>query len=103
MYLTTEGKQTIYSSEESYAQAFIRCMNEDLNDVKRSFIKIGFRLAEANEFKYYKELGYENIAELAEAEFGFKQSTTYEFMKVYELAHDKNCRMGIAEEYNKFS
>lgn len=103
MYLTAEGKKTLFSYEESYAQAFIRNMHEDLNDVKRSFIKIGFRLVEANENKYYKELGYENLVELAEAEFGFKSSTTYEFMKVYELAHDENYRMGIAAEYDKYS
>lgn len=96
MYLTA-------TAEETFAQAFIREVNNDLNDVKHSFIRIGFRLREANEFQYYKELGYQNITELAEAEFGFKKTTTYELMNVHELAHDPNYRWGIAEKYDKYS
>lgn len=96
MYLTA-------TAEETFAQAFIREVNNDLNDVKHSFIRIGFRLREANEFQYYKELGYQNITELAEAEFGFKKTTTYELMSVHELAHDPDCRWSIADTYDKYS
>lgn len=103
MYLTSEGKATIYSEEESFAQSFIRHVNEELHDVKRTFIKIGFRLKEADEFEYYKELGYQNITDLAEAEFGFKKTTTYELIKVYELAHDPDCRWHISKEFDKYS
>ena len=90
-------------ANETYAQAFIREVNNDLNDVKRSFIKIGFRLKEADENKYYKELGYQTIVELAEAEFGFKKTTTYDLMNVHTLAHDRKCRWHIDEYYDKFS
>lgn len=90
-------------AEESYAQAFIREVNNDLNDVKHSFIRIGFRLVEANKYKYFKELGYESIVELAEAEFGFQKTMTYGLMRVYELAHDKQAPMCIADRYDKFT
>ena len=103
LYLNAEGKGVIHSSDETFARAFIREVNNDLNDVKHSFFKIGFRLCEADEFEYYKELGYQNIAELAEAEFGFKSSTTYNLMRVYALAHDRENRMCIAENYDKYS
>lgn len=103
MYLTAEGKAVTQSSDESFARAFIREVNNDLNDVKHSFIKIGFRLTEANNYEYYKELGYENIIELAEAEFGFKKTTTYELMRVYELAYDRANCMYISKRFDKFT
>lgn len=96
-------KADLINKEETYAQSFIRYTKMELDDIKRSFIKIGFRLKEAVKYEYYKELGYPDIVELAEAEFGFKKSTTYELIKVYELAHDENCPMQIAKKYDKFS
>ncbi|MBQ4097729.1 MAG: hypothetical protein IJC72_00330 [Clostridia bacterium] len=66
----------------SCAESFIKYTKEDLNDIKISFFKIGFRLNEAEEFKYYEALGYADIFELAEAEFGFKKTTTKNLMAV---------------------
>ena len=72
----------IDDSSLSYAESFIKYTKEDLNDIKKSFFKIGFRLNEAEEFKYYETLGYSDIFELAEAEFGFKKTTTKNLMAV---------------------
>ncbi|MDE5722197.1 MAG: hypothetical protein K2I30_05615 [Clostridia bacterium] len=102
-YLTAEGKSTIYSSEESLAQAFIRYTNLELKDIRRSFIKIGFRLVEANKSKYYEELGYQSIEELAEKEFGFKSTVTYNLMQIWRFAHDKDCPMNIDERFDKYN
>ena len=54
------------------AKSFVEQLNLDLLDVKKSFFKIGFRLDEAQRLGYYKELGFENISDCAEALFGFK-------------------------------
>lgn len=91
-YLTADGKTTICAQDESLAQAFVRYTKEELQDVARSFFKIGFRLAEANKYRYYEELGYDNIIDLAEDIFGFKKSTAYGLMQVYHhcKSRDKN-------------
>lgn len=89
--------------EESYARAFIRYTNLELNDIKHTFIKIGFRLSEANENEYYKELGYENIAELAEKEFDFKQTVTYNLMQIWRFAHDADNPMYIDVRFDKYT
>lgn len=102
-YLTAEGKCTIYSEEESLAQAFIRYTNLELNDIKHKFIKIGFRLDEANRNKYYKELGYESITELAEKEFEFKSTVTYNLMQIWRFAHNKEMPMEIDKRFDKYS
>ena len=91
-YLTADGNTTIYAQDESLAQAFVRYTKEELQDVARSFFKIGFRLAEANKYRYYEELGYDNIIDLAEDVFGFKKSTAYGLMQVYHhcKSRDRN-------------
>ena len=66
------------------AQTFLKWTREDIKDVTKSFFKIGFRLYEARAYKYYEALGYADIETLAEEEFGFKRSTTYGLIQVYE-------------------
>ena len=66
-----------------FANGFLREVRLDLADIKRSFFSIGFRLNEANEMNYYSALGYQTIEELAESEFGFKRSTTYNLINVF--------------------
>ena len=81
-------------------EMFIYYTFEDLEDIKHKFIDIGFRLNEANNYKYYEKLGYESIIDLAEHLFGFKKSTTYSLINVYQRF---GSRMKIRPEYDKFS
>lgn len=85
------------------AEGFVQNVYNDLNDIKHSFFVIGFRLTEANDLKYYKALGYQNITELAEDKFGFKKTVTYELMQIYALAHNVQSPMRIADKYDKYS
>lgn len=85
------------------AEGFVQNVYNDLNDIKHSFFVIGFRLTEANNLKYYKALGYQNITELAEDKFGFKKTVTYELMQIYALAHNAQSPMRIADKYDKYS
>lgn len=85
------------------AEGFVQNVYNDLNDIKHSFFVIGFRLTEANDLKYYKALGYQNITELAEDKFGFKKTVTYELMQIYALAHNAQSPMRIADKYDKYS
>ena len=89
--------------KDSYAEQFVKLVRAELNDIKHTFFKIGFRLAEANREGYYYELGYENIVECAEDLFGFKKTTTYDLINVYNDFHDRLNPMHIKEEYDKYS
>ena len=93
----------LFDPNDSYAESFVKLVRADLDDIKHRFFKIGFRLAEANREGYYYELGYENIAECAEDLFGFKKTTTYDLINVYNEFHDRLAPMTIKESYDKFS
>ncbi len=89
--------------ELSFAEDFANKVLGELNDIKHTFFRIGFRLREANDFKYYKELGFESIADCAEALFGFKKTTTYDLMNIALMFKDDDFPMRINKYYDRFS
>ena len=54
-------KNEVNEMSLSFAKDFINYTNLEINDIARKYFKIGFRLNEANEFEYYKMLGYKDI------------------------------------------
>ena len=92
-----------FISSASYEEDFVNLVRLELDDVKHSFFKIGFRLKEANDNKYYLKLGYENIADCAEALFGFKKSTTYELIDISFWFRNRETPMFIDKKYDKYS
>ena len=103
-YLTKskEEKQTL----ELFAKSFIKETNYDLQNIAKHFFIIGFRLNEAVKMDYVTALGYQNIEDLAENEFGFKRSTTYGLMQVYNHVCKLNGFRGtmeMREEYNGYT
>lgn len=82
------------------AESFLHMVRLELGDIRKAFVSIGFRLNEANSFKYFEELGYTSIEELAEAEFGFKRSTTYNIMAI---SRRFGFGMFLRDEYRCFS
>ncbi len=92
-----------YSPAPTVEEDFVNLVNLELNDIKHTFFKIGFRLLEANNYKYYKKLGFKSIVECAETLFGFKKTTTYDLMNVALLFKDEKAPMRIDERYDKFS
>lgn len=81
------------------ANTFLKWTREDIKDVTKSFFRIGFRLYEARAYKYYEALGYPDIETLAEEEFGFKRSSTYGFIQVYERVCIKYGHNTMDEKY----
>ena len=51
-------------------------IKDAMQETAKQFVYIGFLLWEVREYKYYRENGYQNVYEYAEAELGFKISTT---------------------------
>lgn len=97
--------QRVEASDDAqlvYANGFIEAVNGAIDDIKRRSYFIGFRLDEANRYKYYEALGYANIEELAEAEFGFKRSTTYGLMQAFNYAKSET-PLYIADKFRGYS
>ena len=92
-----------YTPADTVEEDFVNLVRLELNDIKNTFFKIGFRLREANNNRYYKKLGFNTIEECAEALFGFKKTTTYDLMAIAEQFHDPKAPMHLAEYYKKFS
>lgn len=89
-------------SNFSLAQQFVKFINEDLQQIKQPHFDIAWRLREAKDRNFAVELGYKDIYELSEVEFGFKKSSTIayiaianEFMNHYD--------MSVREGYKAFS
>lgn len=103
-YRPLENKKVKASDETQlvYANDFLKVVNDAIDDIKHRSYFIGFRLDEANRYKYYEALGYANIEELAEAEFGFKRSTTYGLMQAFNYAKSET-PLNIAAKFRGYS
>ena len=88
-----------YVPAATVEEDFVNLVKLELNDIKNSFFKIGFRLSEANRCKYYKKLGFNTIEECAEALFGFKKTTTYDLMNVANSFGDRKAPMMLDSKY----
>ncbi len=98
------------TGELAFAYDFIKYTKLEIDDIKHTFFKIGFRLNEAEEFKYYAKLGYEDIFALSKAEFGFEKTTTKNLMAINRAFSNKHVNgsvvsysMSIADVYDKYS
>lgn len=92
---------TVSSEDLLFAQTFLKRTREDLEDVGRSFFRICFRLYEAKQFNYPLMLGYSDIYELAENEFGFKRSSTASYIAIcHRFMQGK---MYLAEPWKEYS
>ena len=80
-----------------------KALFDDLDDIKHSFFQIGYKLSVINHSSKFRELGYDNIVDYAEARFGFGKSSTYNFMAVYSLCSDSSNPTKIKEEFLPFS
>ena len=59
-------------------------IKQAMHDAAQHFVYIGFLLWEVRQYKYYWENGYDSVYEYAEAELGFKRSSTKNFIAICE-------------------
>ena len=93
----------VYKPAGTVEEDFVNLVKLELNDIRNTFFKIGFRLNEANNNRYYKKLGFNSIEECAEALFGFGRTTTYDLMCVASRFCDVKAPMTLAEQYKKYN
>ena len=84
---------------------FIQTMNNEMQNIKESFFKLGMYLAEAYVKRYNNGSGYDDFFEWCDASFGLQKSSVYNFMRIYSVFRDKN-RPDVAvinERYSNFN
>lgn len=86
---------------ETLAQSFVRYIHEDLLQIKQPHFDIAWRLREAKQLNYPAELGYKDIYELSEIEFGFKKSSTAAYIAI--ASEFMNYQMQVRAEWKVFS
>lgn len=92
-----------YTPAPTIEEDFVNLVKLELDDIKRTFFKIGFRLREANNEKYYLKLGFDSIEECAEALFGFGKTTTYDLMRIASLFRNDKAHMQLDPRYEGYS
>lgn len=90
-------------SGETNAISFVKLVKTNLVEASKSFFEIGFRLDEAQRLGYYKELGFESLADCAEFHFNFKKTLTYDLIKIYQAFADREDRMRIDGKFKDFN
>lgn len=78
----------------------------DVKDIKTSYIRLGFHLFECRNRKYYKDFGFDTLADFADANFGLDKSALSRCLKVYEkfsLCQNDSHKMFIDDRYKDYS
>ena len=79
-----------------------------MEETAKQFVYIGFLLWEVKEYKYYYENGYDSVYAYAEAELGFKRSSTKNFIAICETFCRRSGQfretptMFLADNWNQF-
>lgn len=79
-----------------------------MEETAKQFVYIGFLLWEVKEYKYYYENGYDSVYSYAEAELGFKRSSTKNFIAICETFCRRSGQfretptMFLADNWNQF-
>ena len=70
--------------ERKEARGSLKYILTDMNDIRKSFIRLGFHLAEMLHNKYYEDFVFPTMEEFAEANLGMDKSNVYRYIRVYE-------------------
>ena len=73
-----------HGPEREAARGSLKYILTDMNDIRKSFIRLGFHLHEMLCNKYYEDFGYLTIEEFAEANLGMDKSNVYRYIRVFE-------------------
>lgn len=90
----------------AYADDFIKYMKQDLAHIAETYMRICFRLYEADKNKYYSSLGYPDIYSCAEAELDISKSTVSRMINIckrFSRLNGYRPSMFIADKYKKYN
>lgn len=104
-------KQPVYGlinvgKERELAKASYQYINNDIEDIGKGFIKLGFHLAECRDRGYYKDFGYDNFYEFVEKNFHMEKTAVSRhinvFMRFSEVSGNSH-KMWLDDKYVDYS
>ncbi len=101
---TKEKNLTINETAKSY---LVR-IYEDLYDIRKSFIRLGFHLAEIEKCGYYKDAGYDDFYDFCEDNYALSRSSVQRYILVWYKFADYDStsnsrKMWISEKFDAFN
>lgn len=78
------GDHRLIRPEREEAKGSFKYILEDMDDIRKSFIRLGFHLAEMKRMRYYEDFGYQTLEGFAAVNLGMDKSNVYRYIRVYE-------------------
>lgn len=88
------------------AKSSYKYIRDDIADIKKRYIALGFHLSEFDKNEYYKEFGFTSLADFVQMNFGIEHSGLSRILTVYNrfCAHDGIvCKMFIDDKFQSYS
>lgn len=72
-----------FGPERENARASVKYILTDMNDIRKSYIKLGFHLSEFERMEYYKDFGYASLQEFCDVNIGLDKSAVSRCIGVF--------------------
>lgn len=88
------------------AKGSFEYIRDDIQDIKKRYITLGFHLVEFDRNEYYKEFGYSSLADFVQVNFGIEHTQMSRIITVFlrfsEVENNVH-KMWIDDKYSDFS
>lgn len=98
-----------FHSEREQARTSLKYILSDVNDIRKSYIRLGFHLHEFDRLKYYEDFGFPTLSEFCEVNLGLDKSAVsrcisvfWEFAKINDNITQSRT-MFLDDKYENFS
>lgn len=99
-----------FGVEREAARTSVKYLLTDVNDIQRSYIRLGFHLSEFSRLGFYKDFGFSSLADFCEVNLGLDKSAVSRCISVFDVFAKRNGMysdgsrtMFINEKYQDFS
>lgn len=72
-----------FGPEREAARTSVKYILTDMNDIRKSYIRLGFHLSEFERYEYYKDFGYATLQEFCDANIGLDKSAVSRCIGVF--------------------
>ncbi|MBQ8299276.1 MAG: hypothetical protein IJX99_05360 [Clostridia bacterium] len=72
-----------FGPERENARVSVKYILTDMNDIRKSYIRLGFHLSEFERMEYYKDFGYASLQEFCDANIGLDKSAVSRCIGVF--------------------
>lgn len=96
-----------YGPERELARTSLKYILTDMNDIRHTYIRLGFHLNEFERMSYYKDFGYSSLVEFCDVNLGFDKSAVSRCISVFKefAVRDEHgvYKMWLNDKYSNFS